>query len=121
MLLYNKPVYKNITHLPDIMEKVNNLPSVSLSPSLLADIIQARMNIKKIYLKTSCFETESLINKILGSIINPLNKIRGNIDTRPLAFIGAPVTNPTRITDHNTVVRKIDAPFYLRTNVLVMY
>ncbi|XP_060856363.1 uncharacterized protein LOC132934101 [Metopolophium dirhodum] len=41
------------------------------------------MNIKKKYhaLKTGCFETESLVNNTLSSIIDPLNKIRDNIDT----------------------------------------
>jgi len=66
------------------MGKVNNLPSMpSPSPSLLADIIQARTNIKKKYnaLKTGRFETESIINNTLGSIIDPLNKIRDNINT----------------------------------------
>lgn len=81
ILLYNEPVSRNITHLLGIMGKVNNLPSVSPLPSLLADIIQARMNIKKKYsaLKTDRFKTESLVNNTPDSIIDPLNKIRDNI------------------------------------------
>ncbi|KAE9522469.1 hypothetical protein AGLY_017130 [Aphis glycines] len=65
------------------MGKVNNLPSATPSRTLLADIIQARINIKKKYdaLKTGRFETESLINNTFSSIIDPLNKIRSNIDT----------------------------------------
>lgn len=83
MLLYIKPVCRNLSHYPEIMGKVNNLPSVTPSPTLLADIIQARINIKKKYdaLKTGRFETESLINNTFSSIIDPLNKIRSNIDT----------------------------------------
>lgn len=83
MLLYNKPVCRNLLHYPEIMGKVNNLPSATPSPTLLADIIQARINIKKKYdaLKTGRFETESLINNTFSSIIDPLNKIRSNIDT----------------------------------------
>lgn len=46
MLLYNKLVRQNLSHYPEIMGKVNNLSSVSSSPpTLLADIIQARINI----------------------------------------------------------------------------
>ncbi|CAI6351669.1 unnamed protein product [Macrosiphum euphorbiae] len=83
------------------MGKVNNLPSAPPPPSLLADIIQARMNIKKKYsaLKTGRFETESLVNNTLGSIIDPLNKIRDNIGTlRAHSSVHQPQSPPTSPT-----------------------
>ncbi|CAI6376653.1 unnamed protein product [Macrosiphum euphorbiae] len=94
------------------MGKVNNLPSAPPPPSLLADIIQARMNIKKKYsaLKTGRFETESLVNNTLGSIIDPLNKIRDNIGTlrthssvhQPQSPPTSPTTTPHHTTPHHT-------------------
>jgi len=88
------------------MDRVNNPPPAT--PSLLADIIQARTNIKKKYneLKTGRFETESLINNTFSSIIEPLTEIRKNTKKSHLHSLSPLPPPPQPITGSPIVINR---------------